>query len=188
MTGDRSVNSTLTINMAMLNDSGEYVCNASTPNYYDDVSSDPATVIVIGKVQPACLTRRTYNCVDMQCLQVMWRLLRIQVSQCEMIMSPSLLNVSHHVTHWDDIWPLETCYLHVLSMTCSNKPVLVRNLHPKPVKMRALFAGSAGSIKWIHVIFVMTWCPASNWYSFGCTRWHIISASNVSVYVVAHSS
>ncbi len=50
---DRSVTSTLTINMAMVNDSGEYVCNASTPNYYDDVSSEPATVIVIGKVQPA---------------------------------------------------------------------------------------------------------------------------------------
>ncbi len=58
--GDRSVNSTLTINMAMLNDSGEYVCNASSPNYYDDVSSDPATVIVIGKVQPACLSHRVY--------------------------------------------------------------------------------------------------------------------------------
>ncbi len=59
-TGDRSVNSTLTINMAMVNDSGEYVCNASSPNY-DIVSSDPATVMVmIGKVQPACLSHRVY--------------------------------------------------------------------------------------------------------------------------------
>ncbi len=54
MTGDRSVNSTLTINMAMLNDSGEYVCNASTPNYDIVLGDDPATVMVmIGKVQPA---------------------------------------------------------------------------------------------------------------------------------------
>ncbi len=43
------MNSTLTIDMAMLNDSGEYLCNASSPNY-DTVSSDPATVMVmIGK-------------------------------------------------------------------------------------------------------------------------------------------
>ena len=40
------MNSTLTINMAILNDSGEYVCNASSPNY-DTVSSDPATVMVM---------------------------------------------------------------------------------------------------------------------------------------------
>ena len=51
--GDRSVSSTLTINMAMLNDSGEYVCNASSPNY-DTVSSDSATVVVIGKVNSTC--------------------------------------------------------------------------------------------------------------------------------------
>ncbi len=67
--GDRSVNSTLTINMAMVNDSGEYVCNASSPNY-DTVSSGPATVMVIGKVLLAlCLhsifacTHHTYNAV-----------------------------------------------------------------------------------------------------------------------------
>ena len=40
------MNSTLTINMATLNDSGEYVCNASSPNY-ETVSSDPATVMVM---------------------------------------------------------------------------------------------------------------------------------------------
>ena len=50
--GDRSVNSTLTINMAVGNDSGEYVCNVSSPNY-DTVSTEPVAVVVIGKVQPA---------------------------------------------------------------------------------------------------------------------------------------
>ena len=44
---DRSVTSTLTINMAMVNDSGEYVCNASSPNY-DTVSSEPVLVFVQG--------------------------------------------------------------------------------------------------------------------------------------------
>ncbi|XP_064385915.1 uncharacterized protein LOC135334596 isoform X5 [Halichondria panicea] len=43
--GDRSVTSTLTINMAMVNDSGEYVCNASSPNY-DTVSTDPVILLV----------------------------------------------------------------------------------------------------------------------------------------------
>ncbi len=46
--GERSVNSTLTINMAMLNDSGEYVCNASTPDY-DTVSTNHITLLVQGK-------------------------------------------------------------------------------------------------------------------------------------------
>ena len=45
--GDRSVTSTLTINMAMVNDSGEYVCNASSPNY-DTVSTDPVILLVQG--------------------------------------------------------------------------------------------------------------------------------------------
>ncbi len=45
--GDISVTSTLTINMAMVNDSGEYVCNASSPDY-DTVSSEPILVFVQG--------------------------------------------------------------------------------------------------------------------------------------------
>ncbi len=44
---DRSVTSTLTINMAMVNDSGEYVCNASSPDY-DTVSTDPINLSVQG--------------------------------------------------------------------------------------------------------------------------------------------
>ncbi len=39
--------SALTINMAMVNDSGEYVCNATSPNY-DTVSSEPVLVFVQG--------------------------------------------------------------------------------------------------------------------------------------------
>ena len=46
--GDRSVTSTLTINMAMVNDSGKYVCNASSPDY-DTVSTDPVILMVQGK-------------------------------------------------------------------------------------------------------------------------------------------
>ena len=45
--GDRTVTSTLTVRMAMVNDSGEYVCNATSPPY-DPVSSDPALVLVQG--------------------------------------------------------------------------------------------------------------------------------------------
>ena len=43
--GDRIVTSTLTIRVAMVNDSGEYVCTAMSPPY-DPVSSDPAQVFV----------------------------------------------------------------------------------------------------------------------------------------------
>ena len=43
--GDRTVTSTLTIRMAMVNDSGEYVCTATSPPY-DPVSSDLALVFV----------------------------------------------------------------------------------------------------------------------------------------------
>ncbi len=51
---DRSVTSTLTINMAMVNDSGEYVCNASSPDY-DDVSTDPINLSVQGNKLPNVL-------------------------------------------------------------------------------------------------------------------------------------
>ncbi len=47
--GDRSVVSNLVINMAMMNDSGEYVCNASSP-VYNTVSTNPITVFVQGKL------------------------------------------------------------------------------------------------------------------------------------------
>ena len=43
----QTVTSALTINMAMVNDSGEYVCNATSPNY-DTVSSEPVLVFVQG--------------------------------------------------------------------------------------------------------------------------------------------
>ena len=45
MVGDRTVTSTLTIRVAMVNDSGEYVCRVTSP-LYDPVSSDPAQVFV----------------------------------------------------------------------------------------------------------------------------------------------
>ena len=56
--GERSVNSTLTINMAMLNDSGEYVCNASTPGYDTVVSTNHITLLVQGK--PCILLLRRF--------------------------------------------------------------------------------------------------------------------------------
>ncbi len=49
--------------MAMLSDSGEYVCNASSPGY-DTVSSGPATVmVVIGKALPVYFTNSCINYV-----------------------------------------------------------------------------------------------------------------------------
>ena len=45
--GDRTVTSSLTIRMAMVNDSGEYVCRTTSPPYAP-VSSDPALVLVQG--------------------------------------------------------------------------------------------------------------------------------------------
>ncbi len=47
-TRDRSVLSNLVINVAMMNDAGEYVCNASSP-VYNTVSTNPITVFVQGE-------------------------------------------------------------------------------------------------------------------------------------------
>ncbi len=62
--GDRSVTSTLTINMAMVNDSGEYVCNASSPDY-DDVSTDPINLSAQGNKLPNVLAVEL--CVWLRC-------------------------------------------------------------------------------------------------------------------------
>ena len=44
--------SSLTIRMAMVNDSGEYVCNATSP-LYAPVSSDPALVLIQSMIMRA---------------------------------------------------------------------------------------------------------------------------------------
>ena len=50
MVGSSSVRSVLTVNSAQANNTGEYVCNATSPViFYESVLSDIATVTVHGK-------------------------------------------------------------------------------------------------------------------------------------------
>ena len=75
--GNRSVSSTLTIGMAMRNDTGNYICNVSSP-LFTSVASEPALVLVQGlllnhftkRVTPTVLSLSTIHYYIILCYEL----------------------------------------------------------------------------------------------------------------------